>query len=90
MSPLRLRAASADAWSELNAALADLASTGRRTPCQIDPAAYDDEGPHARAEAAAACAGCPVLAACGEFADLNRESWLVWGGRSRAREEKAA
>ena len=64
-------------------ALDDLATRGRSTPCQIDPAPFTSDRPAERREAAEACAPCPILDACRDSADTLRESWHVWGGRDR-------
>lgn len=65
----------------LTRALLDLADTGRRTPCQLDPGPFTTDDWHERAGAAERCRPCPVLAACDAVGDLER--WHVWGGAER-------
>lgn len=56
---------------------------GQRVPCAGRTADWyaDDAGD--RAEAAQACLLCPVLTACDETAEANREQFGVWGGVDR-------
>lgn len=55
-------------------------------PPQTWDAALPREGRRARdrrvAAAKAVCAGCPILAPCGELADARRDIG-VWGGKHR-------
>lgn len=60
-----------------------VATAEARTPCQADPGRFISEEVEDRREAAQACVGCPVLTLCAQFADLNRETSNVWGGRDR-------
>lgn len=65
----------------LNRALLDLADTGRRTPCQLDPDRWTSEDYRTRAEAAADCQPCPALAACDAVGAC--EGFHVWGAVDR-------
>lgn len=69
------------AAERLTAALVELASHGGRPPCgdwqERDYWLSDD--PSEREQAAAWCAGCPVIRECGEAADENGERFGVWG-----------
>jgi hypothetical protein len=78
MTTIEMRPAAIDTYRLLLVATAEA-----RTPCQSDPAPFISEEVEERREAAQACVACPVLALCGQFADLNRESSNVWGGRDR-------
>ena len=65
----------------LTRALLDLADTGRRTPCQLDPDPFTSDDWHERAEAAGRCQPCPVLAAC-DAVGATEPAW-VWAGVDR-------
>lgn len=67
----------------LTEALADLAETGRTTPCQREPGPFLSDDPHERREAASACQMCPILDPCRTHAETLPEVWLVWGGIDR-------
>lgn len=40
----------------------------------------DKRNSEAVAHALAVCAGCPVRAACADYADRTRQPWGIWGG----------
>lgn len=74
-------------WQEFQVAL-----DSTRTPCHRDDAfvefedpRYSDEGPKppmpTTEQAAAMCAGCPLLAMCNEFAEREKPDWGIHGGR---------
>lgn len=44
---------------------------------------YEPEQQPTREEAAALCAGCPLLALCDQYATVARPAHGVWGGRVR-------
>lgn len=77
-----------DEFLALVHALKRLDDVGGTTRCQrdADRFTYDGkpEGRGRHARAAALCAGCPVLAECGAYADAAHERWHIWGGRDRA------
>lgn len=55
------------------------------TPCKTDelvPVFSNVDREYYRPIAEDACLDCPLFAACGEYADANRE-WGVWGGKFR-------
>lgn len=78
MTTIEMRPAAIDTYRLLLVATAEA-----RTPCQADPGPFISEEVEDRREAAQACVGCPVLSLCAQFADLNRETSNVWGGRDR-------
>jgi hypothetical protein len=65
---------------QLTRALLDLTDTGRSTPCQSDPSLWFSVHAAERAEAAQACAWCPLLTACDTYAATNDERHGVWAG----------
>lgn len=71
-----------------------LASLARdtHTPCHRDPERWFSHRSDDIDTAKLACHGCPILAACREYADLADERHGVWGGvdRTRRRNRKAA
>ncbi len=76
-----IRSSALPAWRRLHQALAD---ADRPAPCRSDPDAWCDPPDQEAAEYAAnLCARCPVLELCGQFANANRETSGIWGGRSR-------
>ncbi len=79
-SAFGIKASALPFWRRLHAALAD---ADRPAPCSSLPDAWwsdDDE----MAEAAVnLCGRCPVLAECGQFASVNKETAGIWAGRDR-------
>lgn len=67
------------AYDDLSAALDDLADAGHRWPCR-GRSEWIEEDPAVLAEAAQACAGCPVLTACAAAGAELRPSAGVWAG----------
>lgn len=65
-------------------ALADLDDTDRVVPCEVDPDGFYDDRRGVRALAVPLCRDCPVLTACGAYADAAGERFGVWGGRDRS------
>lgn len=80
-----LRASARRAWRALVAALVELDSLGVRTPCDEDPVAFLGDDFDQRAQAAKRCGLCPIRSECGDFADKQRVTHGVWGGRDRTR-----
>jgi hypothetical protein len=78
-----LKPTAADAWLSLLLCLVELQEGGRSTPCLRDPEPFTSDDQRERAEAAAACAGCPALVECREFAEANAEPAHVWAGVDR-------
>lgn len=72
------------AWLALAHALDDLADSGRRTPCQVDPYPFTADDRADRREAEQACAACPVRDLCRTYAEAAAEPWFVWGGKDQA------
>lgn len=69
----------------LTRALVDLATQGRRPRCG-DPETHDlwlSDDPEERKQAAAWCAGCPVLTECADAAADAKETFGVWAGVDR-------
>ena len=66
-------------------ALADLAETGRTTPCQREPDLWTSDDHKERTEAANACQMCPLIDPCRTHAEANAETWHVWGGIDRTK-----
>ena len=64
-------------------ALADLAETGRTTPCQREPDVWTSDDHNERTEAASACQMCPLIDPCRTHAETFPEVWHVWGGIDR-------
>lgn len=80
---LALPADALTAFVELLHAQRELADAGRTWPCQIDPEPFTSDSRDERAEAAEACAGCPLLEPCGRYADAAEERHHVWAGVDR-------
>lgn len=78
-----------DAWLSLLLCLVNVTDSGRSTPCMHDPGPFTSDDCRERAEAAAACLGCPALNECHEFAELNAEPAHVWAGVDRTGTTKA-
>ena len=70
-------------WLILLSALTATTERGGSTPCLNDPEPFTSGSWQQRAEAAAACSGCPVLSQCRAYADAQAESWHVWAGADR-------
>lgn len=86
-----------EAWERLQDALD--AAPDWSVPCRDDghPTDWISEDRAAQARAAAACAGCPLIDACRDYASIARRKggmWGVWGGRhfnsATTQEEPAA
>lgn len=77
---LGVRPSAVPAWLALHGALMALPSP---TPCAADPDSFTDPRPEDVDYLTGLCTGCPVLAECGQFASVNRESSAIWGGRLR-------
>lgn len=71
------------AWDAFNDKLQAARDTGRGLPnCEGDPGPwmdYDENLPTAE-EAYSLCDGCPLLAECGIYVELERPAWGVWAG----------
>ncbi len=80
---LGIPAAAQPAWLALVAALDRLADRGRRPVCESSPDAWLSEQFTERRDAAEACSWCPLLDACGVYADAAGEVWGVWAGADR-------
>ncbi|MDO9498110.1 MAG: WhiB family transcriptional regulator [Nocardioides sp.] len=83
MSAFVIKPAALPAWHALCGALDQLDAEGRATFCRTDPAPFTSDDQEERAEAAAACGACPVVAACRRFGIDNKEPAHVWGGIDR-------
>lgn len=79
----KLRPAALVAFEHLQQSLAGLGEESTTTPCGEDPEAFTSDDAGVRFIAARACARCPLVEACGSFAELNAEPAHVWGGRDR-------
>jgi hypothetical protein len=77
---LELRPAAEGAFHQLLLARSGLTS---RTPCEVDPDPFTSDDHRERTEAAEACAYCPLLEHCREYAELAGEVWHVWAGADR-------
>lgn len=65
-------------------ALADKAQAAIDAKCRGNPEPYTDYNRDtipSDAEAAKLCAGCPLMAACGNKAAAERPAWGVWGAQ---------
>ena len=73
------------AHDRLRDALRDLARHGQRPRCGDAETSHHwtSELAAERRQAAAWCAGCPILTECAAAADETRERWGVWGGLDR-------
>jgi hypothetical protein len=78
----RLPAEAVGARRALDLALDALRAAGRTWPCRNDDR-FTSELRTERAEAAAACALCPVRRACRAYGQSAQESHHVWGGHDR-------
>jgi len=65
-------------------AFAAMGDTGRAVPCSTDPDGFYHDLRVVRALAVPLCRDCPVLTACGAYADAAGERFGVWGGRDRS------
>lgn len=72
-------------WRALAAGLDE----GTVTPCQSAPDAWTAAEQETRARAALACAGCPLLEQCGDYAAAAGERWGVWAGHDRTTRPQA-
>lgn len=70
-------------WVILLSALTSTQERGGSAPCLRDPGPFTSDNYRERAEAAAACAGCPALSECRAYADSQAETWHVWAGTDR-------
>lgn len=75
-----IKIAALPAWRRLHAALADADGP---VPCQSAPEVWTSDDAEQRASASRACADCPVILLCDQFARLNRETAHVFGGLDR-------
>ena len=84
-SYLRVKPSAEKSWERFNAALEKARVTGLKTPkCQNNPARYsdyDDDDMPTAVEAEMACAGCPLLLLCAEYANAEKPAWGVWAGK---------
>lgn len=90
-APFTVKPSAMVEWLTLLNAIAKVTEQGSSTPCTRDPEPFTSEDYQQRIEAAAACAGCPVLSQCRDYAEANAERWHVWAGTDRtkaARKEK--
>lgn len=69
----------------LDRALVDLASRGERPRCgePADRHLWVSDSPDERRRAARLCAACPILRACAEAAEEERDRWTTRGGVDR-------
>ncbi len=67
------------AVDRMNRALADLEQT--LTPCRRNPERWLSEDDAEKADAAAMCMSCPVLAECSDLAGELKPTFGVWAGR---------
>lgn len=76
-----------EASEKLTRALLDLAATGQRTHCSdvLKHSYWISESDSERKLAALWCRGCPVLPQCLAAAQVNKETWGVWGARDFGR-----
>lgn len=75
-------------WVILLSALTSTQDRGGSTPCLNDPEPFTSGSWQQRAEAAAACSYCPVLAECRAYAESQAETWHVWAGTDRTTKPK--
>lgn len=72
------------AWERFDKALRLAAETGENVPnCQGKSdlySDYDDDSIPTAEEAYEMCAGCPLAALCGAYAEEERPAWGVWSG----------
>lgn len=73
------------ARDRLDRALLDLAADGRRPRCgePDDHGLWTSDDRAERARAARLCAACPILRACAEAAEEERDTWTTRGGVDR-------
>ncbi|WP_380161556.1 WhiB family transcriptional regulator [Kineococcus sp. R86509] len=76
-----IRPEAARVFYRLASALADVDGA---TPCR-DRDEFHDDDRRVRAQVAQLCTGCPVLQACGDYAEAADERHGVWAGRDRTR-----
>ena len=69
--------------AEYQALTLTLADLDHPTPCQLDPERWYSDERAERLAAADACWDCPVIQACGTYADAADERFGCWGGRDR-------
>lgn len=70
----------ASAHAALLDGMLDVRDRGHSLPCRSDPDPFTSEDRAERDQAAAACAGCPLLVLCGLAAVASGERWHVWAG----------
>lgn len=79
---LQIKPEARPAWDRFNMLLEIARNTGEGIPnCQDNPepyADYDDDNLPSPEDAYMLCADCPLIAACGTFAELERPAWGVW------------
>lgn len=79
---LQIKPEARPAWDRFNMLLEVARNTGEGIPnCQDNPAPYadyDDDNLPSPEGAYMLCADCPLIAACGTFAELERPAWGVW------------
>lgn len=82
----------AQATEALTMALIQLADQGRRPRCSDpgDRELWFSDHQAERDQAAHLCKGCPVLDACHDAAEANREKHGVWAGVERSPKRKRA
>jgi hypothetical protein len=83
-SYLQVKPEARAAWDAFNAKLEKARNTGLGLPnCEDNPKPfmdYDDDDLPTSEEAATLCYGCPLLAECGLYVELERPVWGVWAG----------
>lgn len=74
------------ARDDLDRALIDMATEGRRPRC-AEPGddLWTSDDHDERRRAAQLCRACPVLRPCAEAAEEQDERWHTWGGTDRHR-----
>lgn len=81
---LRVKPEAEAAWDRFNKQLNKARDSGKGLPnCEDDPGPwmdYDDENPPSAEEAYSLCVDCPLLAACGLYAELDRPTHGIWAG----------
>lgn len=78
-----IRPSAAEAWDALQARLRKLDDEGKATRCAQKPEGYTDYDAFnvpSPGRAKMLCAGCPALAECGLYAEVDKPSWGVYGG----------
>lgn len=81
-----IKAAALPLWLKLQTAVMEAPDV---SCCGAHGDWWTSEQPEERAAAAYRCGPCPVIASCGDYAEVARERFGVWAGRDRTKTNRA-